>query len=60
MSNGPQFHQTGYGRAFFELQLPKLIASIETLSVQLKRANDLKEQEMNGESSRENLDAGRG
>ena len=42
----PQLHETGYGRDFFGHQLPKLIKNIENLSQELKRANDLKEQEL--------------
>lgn len=46
MNNGPQFHQTGYGRKFFESQLPKLIDNIGKVAYELERANNLKEMEM--------------
>jgi len=29
---GPEFHQTGYGRAFFEGQLPALIRNLALLT----------------------------
>lgn len=59
MSNGPQFFQTGYGRAFFEHQLPTLIKNIGKLAHEMERANDLKEQELNGQIQQE-LDTRRG
>jgi hypothetical protein len=44
--NGPKFFETGYGRRFFDGQLPKLIENIGNVAVELKRANDLKEKEV--------------
>lgn len=44
----PQFHETILGRRFFEGQLPKLIEKLDTLANELKRRNDLKEQELEG------------
>jgi Sec-independent protein translocase protein TatA len=42
-----QFFQTGYGRNFFENQLPSLIKNVGRVADEMKRANDLKEQELN-------------
>lgn len=42
----PQFHETEYGRRFLDQQLPELIRNIEKLNKELKRANDLKEEEL--------------
>lgn len=33
--SGPQFHQTGYGRKFFEADLPRLIEALETIGENL-------------------------
>lgn len=46
MGNGPQFFQTLRGRKFFELDIPKLASSLEELAAETKRANDLKEKEL--------------
>lgn len=43
---GPRFDETPRGRRFYDSQLPKLIAAIEANTAELKRANDLKEQEL--------------
>ncbi|QST02288.1 hypothetical protein IMZ31_22810 (plasmid) [Pontibacillus sp. ALD_SL1] len=40
------FHQTGYGRTFFEHQLPTLMDNTNRIAEELKRANDLKEREL--------------
>lgn len=40
------FHNTGYGRDFFQRQLPDLIKSINELTQETKRMNDLKEKEL--------------
>lgn len=37
-----QFHETIYGRRFFDSQLPQLIKQLENIGNELKRANDLK------------------
>lgn len=42
----PQFHETGYGRRFFEGQLPRLIDGICEVAKELKRQNELKEREL--------------
>ena len=34
-----EFHQTGYGRKFFEADLPKLIKAVNRLGNQLERFN---------------------
>lgn len=38
-----EFFQTGYGRMFFEHQLPELIKAINKNADELKRMNDLEE-----------------
>lgn len=35
----PQFHETGYGKKFFEYQLPKLIKAIEKIGAELEMSN---------------------
>lgn len=45
--NGPEFHQTRMGQAFYEYHVPKITNQLEALTAELKRANDLKEQELN-------------
>jgi len=35
--NGPRFDQTGYGRRFFEAQLPKLIQNLGRIADALER-----------------------
>lgn len=37
----PQFHETGYGRAFFQHQLPELIKSINRMASALELQNEL-------------------
>lgn len=43
---GPRFDETVRGRKFFDGQLPQLIKAIEANTAELKRANDLKEKEL--------------
>lgn len=62
MRNGPQFFETVMGNKFFNSQLPKLINALVDVGKELKRANDLKEQELNGnknnsKESQEDLDS---
>jgi hypothetical protein len=38
---GPEFHQTGYGRRFFEAQLPDLIRGINRLAEAIEESNEL-------------------
>lgn len=40
--SGPQFHETGYGRAFFQQQLPELTKSIQKLSNSIENMNTSK------------------
>lgn len=35
----PQFHETGYGRRFFESDLPRLVRALERIATQLEAAN---------------------
>ena len=41
-----RFDETPRGRKFYERDLPKLIKAIEENTLELKRANDLKEKEL--------------
>jgi hypothetical protein len=41
-----EFLKSGYGRIFMEQQLPGIINGMTTLATEMKRANDLKEQEL--------------
>jgi hypothetical protein len=41
-----EFHETNYGRRFFDGQLPELIKNLGDVAMELKRANDLKEKEL--------------
>jgi len=43
----PQLHETGYGRKFFGTDLPELIKALSKVGTELKRANDIKEMELN-------------
>lgn len=43
---GPRFDETQRGRMFFDSQIPKMIKAIEANTAELKRANDLKEKEL--------------
>ena len=43
---GPRFDETVRGRKFYDNHFPKLIRAIEENTKELKRANDLKEQEL--------------
>lgn len=43
---GPRFDETVRGRKFFDGQLPQLIKAIEANTAELKRANDLKEKDL--------------
>lgn len=48
---GPQFHETGYGRDFFQSQLPNLIKAIDRLADALEKQNELKEEEKKNDQS---------
>jgi hypothetical protein len=47
----PEFYQTIMGKRFYESTAPKIAESLEKIAVELKRQNDLKENE-NGDSNR--------
>ena len=36
---GPQFHETGYGRTFFQSQLPNLIKAFNRLAEAIENQN---------------------
>lgn len=40
----PRFHETGYGRKFFERQLPDLIRAVERVADALEKQNKLLEE----------------
>lgn len=42
---GTQFFETGYGKRFFESQLPELIKSINRLADAIEEQNEIKEEE---------------
>lgn len=46
-----EFFETVAGHRFFEKQLPDLIRALEKVAAELKRSNDLKEQEKIGADS---------
>lgn len=46
----PQFHETWYGKRFFDSQLPKLIKEFGRIADALEKANELKEKENNHEN----------
>ena len=39
---GPQFFQTGYGRKFFDADLPRIIKALEKIAVELEKYNEPK------------------
>ena len=41
---GPQYHETGYGRTFFQSQLPNLIKAINRLADAMEKQNELKQE----------------
>ena len=47
-----QFFQTGYGRTFFEHQLPELIKALNRNADELKRKNDLEEKRQEKETNK--------
>lgn len=46
MGNGPEFYQTGMGKGFYDVAIPKITKALESIAFELKRANCLKEKEM--------------
>lgn len=51
MGVGPEFFQTRMGQKFYEHDVPKITKTLESIAAELKRANDLKEQELNVKQS---------
>lgn len=49
MVMGPEFYQTGYGKRFFELQLPSLIKAIDRLTDAVEKQNE-KEEKRNAQA----------
>jgi hypothetical protein len=41
-----EFFQTVMGNRFFEGHVPSIVKSLQAIAVELKRANDLKEREL--------------
>ena len=48
---GPQFHETGYGKTFFQSQLPNLIKAINRLAEAMEKQNELKEEKKKNDQS---------
>ena len=48
---GPQYHETGYGRTFFQSQLPNLIKALNRLADAMEKQNELKEEEKKNDQS---------
>lgn len=48
---GPQFHETGYGRTFFQSQLPNQIKALNRLADAMEKQNELKEEEKKNDQS---------
>ena len=48
---GPQFHETGYGRTFFQSQLPNLIKAINRLADAMEKQNELIQEEKKNDQS---------
>jgi hypothetical protein len=46
---GPKFFETGYGRRFFDKQLPDLIAALEAIARELAAANEARQQQLSRE-----------
>lgn len=43
---GPEFYQTGYGKRFFDAQLPRLINAIERLAAAVEKQNETEGNEL--------------
>lgn len=41
----PNFHETMYGKRFFDSQLPKLITALERIADALEKQNEIKQEE---------------
>lgn len=51
----PQFHETRMGQIFFAGKFPKMVSALESIALELKRSNDLKELELTKSESKEVL-----
>ena len=49
----PQFHETGYGRTFFESRLPSLIKAINRLAKAIEKSNSYEEDKNEWEGKNE-------
>ena len=49
---GPQLHETPYGRAFFQSQLPNLIKAINRLAKAIEKQNENVKEKKDNENSR--------
>lgn len=45
-----QFHETTYGKRFFDSQLPKLIKSLERIADALEKQNQIKQEEKDNDT----------
>lgn len=54
--SGPQFFQTIMGRKFYEGDVPQITKALKGIHEELKRANDLKEQELHDAKCEEKMD----
>ena len=49
----PQFHETGYGRKFLEVQLPGLIKQLTRIADAMEESNKLRKEEYDAAEKRE-------
>ncbi len=42
---GPEFFQTVMGHKFYEADVPRIARALESIAVEMKRANDLEERD---------------
>ncbi len=47
MGNDIKFFQTQMGHKFYERDVPRLVQAMEVIAHEMKRANDMKEKELN-------------
>lgn len=50
---GPQFHETGYGRTFFQAQLPNLIKALNRLAEAIEKQNGNEKEEKKNDQSKD-------
>lgn len=43
MMTGPEFFRTGMGKKFYEGDVPRIVNALEQIAHELKRFNDMKE-----------------